>query len=76
MTMNLNADGSMSATIDNPAFHPIGNGTWSVSGDDWRADGADTMGTLVHFVAPRSTTQLDGTFNAGAGNGTFVATKQ
>ena len=76
MTMNLNADGSMSVAIDNPAFHPINNGTWSVSGSEFSASGADTEGTVVSFLAPRSTTQLEGTFNAGAGNGTFVVTKQ
>jgi hypothetical protein len=75
MTMNLNADGSMSASITEPTFLPIESGTWGVSGNVFNAEGLNTEGTLVSFTAPRSTTVLDGTWIAG-GTGTFRITKQ
>lgn len=77
ITLSLNGDGSMSAVSDtDPPFHPINSGTWSVSQNEFTARGPDVAGTLVQFVAPRSTTQLEGTWTAGSGSGTFAVTKQ
>ena len=75
MTLILSSDGSMSATVTNPAFHPIPNGTWGVSEGEFTATGADTTLGVVSFTAPRSTTRLTGTWSSGA-NGTFDVTKQ
>lgn len=74
--MTLNADGTMFATTTGSRFHPINNGTWSVADNTFSAMGADIFGTVVTFRAPRSVTQLDGTWAAGAATGTFTLTKQ
>lgn len=76
MTMELNGDGSMSVSVDNPFYKPINSGTWGVSGNEFSAVGPDTQGTEVLFTAPRSTTQLDGTWRTSGGQGNFGATKQ
>lgn len=75
-TMNLGGDGTMSVSSTNPTFRPV-SGTWGVEGDTFRASGPDSNGTVVTFTAPRSTSQLDGTFSTGSGGtGTFQVTKQ
>ena len=76
MTMILTGDGTFSVSVDNPAVHPIGNGVWDVAEGQFTASGVDSAGGLVSFTAPRSTTQLVGTWVSGGGNGTFEVTKQ
>ena len=75
MTMNLNADGSMSVSVSNPFIGPIDGGTWGVAdGNEFGAIGS--FGTFVSFDAPRSTTRLDGTWSALFSSGTFSVTNQ
>ena len=76
LTMMLNGDGSMSATVNNPIFNPVPNGTWNVTGTQFNGRGNDTQGTLIIFQAPRSETQLSGSWNAQGTTGTFSVDKQ
>jgi hypothetical protein len=76
ITMNLNADGSLSVRVDNPAYHPIDKGEWSVVDDRFTALGIDSVGGTVEFAAPRSTTRLDGTWRSGGGSGTYSVTRE
>jgi len=72
----LDAEGRMSASASNPPFHPIPTGSWGVAEGTFLANGVDTDGSQVFFEAPRSTTQLKGTWTSCCGAGTFTINKQ
>jgi hypothetical protein len=86
MTMNLNADGSMSVSLEAYPAAAIESGTWDVFEDEFRARGTsenDGSVNWVTYVAPRSATQLMGlaapcsdSCDGDAVGGSFVVTKQ
>ncbi len=77
MTMELSADGGLSAEGSTALYCPIA-AKWEVIGGRFKAKGNDDCdGTSVTFDAAYSTTKLVGTWNASSGNnGTFTAEKQ
>lgn len=74
--VELDATGAMRASPSNLPFHEVPIGSWGVVGNEFRATGRDTEGSMPSFKAPRSTTDMQGTWVSGVASGTFDITKE
>ena len=80
LVFTLKADST--ATVFSPEFpNGTADGTWTVSATEFTASSEESPGTMITWVAPRSSSHLVGTWRVGirtdpSGHGWFDISKQ
>ena len=77
ITLELLDNGRAIVTSDSPSYCPIPGLEWFIDGTKFKMEGNDSCdNTLVSFDAPKSTSRLEGRWNASSGaNGSFTVSK-
>lgn len=73
--IELSADGVMQVIPELPAW-PVRDGAWGVKEGMFVGQGTDEKLSRVRLTAPRSASQLSGTWQSGENTGPFLITKE